>query len=320
MMKEYKYLLTPTELAIVVNKTQSATSRFFRDNKYTVNLGGNRVGIYPEHVKSYLSNRGVDYSFRVISHINLRGGIGKTTASTHLATRAAQYGFNVALLDLDSQASTTVNMGLDDDDEQEVFIDIYNNPKEIKNILKEVQPNLWLMPSSLNNGLLDVSLQQKPNLQKDSLRLACAALKKAGFDLVVIDAPPSLGAAVISTICASDIIVIPVDANKNSRIGIKLCLGEAKEIRKIFSINMPEIKILFCRYDGREKECFKQLTKLGSHEEYGPYLLQSYIRTSSEVNKLVDRCETAFFGHKKSTVREDYDHYTRELLGLDRNG
>lgn len=101
-----RYILTPTELAAVVNKSLPAITKSFKDQ--SIRLMARRSGLPPDHVREYLEKEGADYSFRVISHLNLRGGCSKTTATVSLATRAKQYGHRVCILDLDSQASASL--------------------------------------------------------------------------------------------------------------------------------------------------------------------------------------------------------------------
>lgn len=137
-----------------------------------------------------MEKEGADYSFRVISHLNLRGGCSKTTATVSLATRAKQYGHRVCILDLDSQASASLAFKVVVGENHPVFLDIFDEPQKVRDSLVEIEPNLSIVPSSLNNGLLDATMANKPNLQKTAVAHVCEELKKLGFTLVVIDCSP----------------------------------------------------------------------------------------------------------------------------------
>lgn len=263
-------------------------------------------------LRALLSDAGWSYEFKTVAHINLRGGIGKTTASITLAARAAQYGYQTCTLDLDPQGSASLAFNVIPEDNDHIFYDLWNKPgSELINALYEVQPSLYLLPSSLENSLLD-SAMSNPKSQKTAVREACNALKDDGFDLVVIDCPPSLGAAVISTICAADIIVIPVWSDPFSLKGLELTLGEIEAICDAFSLPMPVIKILYSRYDRREKISQQSLEFL--RERFAKYALPDAIRTSSEFSKALARNETVFDSRRKSTAAEDYDRYIRTVL------
>lgn len=312
-----KYILTPSELAHVVGKSLPAISKHFRDQ--TIPLLGRRAGLHPDHVKEYLKKEGVDYSFRVISHLNLRGGCGKTTAAVTLATRAKQYGHKVCILDLDSQASATLTFNIVANPGQPVFVDVFDDPKKkVKKALIEVDPHLSILPSSLNNGLLDAQFSHKPATVRNAVDDVCKELKDLGFTMVIIDCSPSLSACVISTICASDLIVIPVGSDVFSRRGLELTLSEIKSICKAFNISMPKIKILFAKYDTREKMSIEALSELAQDSSFSKYLLSGFIRTCSELPKASKNNQTIFANFKQSTARDDYDTYARQILGFDK--
>ncbi len=311
-----RYILTPTELASVVNKSLPAITKSFKDQSFR--MGAKRAGLPPDLVREYLEKEGVDYSFKVISHLNLRGGCSKTTATISLATRAKQYGHKVCILDLDSQASASLAFKIIADDNQAVFVDIFHEPEKIGEALVEIEPNLSILPSSLNNGLLDASMSGKPQTQKTAVSNVCNELKKLGFTLVIIDRSPSLSASVISTICASNLIVIPVASDIFSRRGLELTLKEIRSICEAFGLPTPDIKILFSKYDGREKLSIDALSDLAKDPEFSELLLPCFIRTSSELPKSARSGETVFASFKKNSAREDYDIYARELLNMNK--
>jgi chromosome partitioning protein len=270
------------------------------------------LGVAPDAVRGILEECGADFTFRTVAHINMRGGIGKTTAALSLAARAAQYGWRVCLLDLDSQGSASLAFGVVPESDDPVFYDVWQNPDElVAAAIRRVAENLYVLPSSLQNGLLDSSLQN-PASQKKAVREVCRVLGESGFDLVVIDCPPSLGAAVISTICAVDTVVIPTGADAFSFKGIEITLREIRSICDTFSITLPRLRILYSRFDRRERVAVDAAARLAN--EFGEYLLPVPIRTCSEFNKALERRETVFAATTRSRAREDYDAYAREIL------
>jgi chromosome partitioning protein len=270
--------------------------------------------IPPRFVREFLNRKGIDYSFRVLAHMNLRGGVGKTVSTISLAMRASQFGFHTAVLDLDPQGSSSLAFDRIPEDEDPIFYDIWQNASEMtKGSLKEIQEGLYILPSSLDNSLLD-SVLVNPSLQKNTVKKVCDELERIGFDLVVIDCPPSLTGAVVSTVCAADVIVIPVSSDAFSFKGLQLTLNEISSICRTFGIREPSVKILYTRYDRREKISEDALLRL--QRNYPDYLIPSVIRTSSDFSKTLEKRETVFSTSRKGKAREDYDRYTRYVLGL----
>lgn len=267
-----------------------------------------------EDARELLSGLNANLSFRTLAHINMRGGIGKTTATISLATRAAQLGYKVCILDLDSQGSASLAFRVVLADDDPVFYDVWQKPDEmLLGALREVQSGLCLLPSSLQNGLLDSALAN-PVSQKRAVRGVCDVLKANGFDLVIVDCPPSLGAAVISTICAAETIVVPSGADAFSMKGIQITTREIGSICETFGLPSPQIRILYSRFDRRERVSLAALERL--QETYPEELLGSVIRTSSEFNKALGRSKTIFAIPGRSRAKDDYDGYVREILGI----
>nr|WP_243436129.1 ParA family protein [Acanthopleuribacter pedis] len=258
---------------------------------------------------------GVDFPFRVFAHINLKGGVGKTTSVVTCAVRAAQYGFRCVVLDLDSQASASLAFDALPEDDTPIFYDVWQKPAEMLGpALKRIDSHLYLLPSSLENGLLDSSLAN-PRHQKKAVAEVCAELKRLGFDVVFIDCPPSLGTAVISSICAADDVVIPIGSDPFSHKGLALTLEEIEAICDTYSLPIPTRRVLFARYDKREKLAAETLARMEG--AYAEFAIPVPVRVSTEFSKVLARGETLFHSQRKNPARQDYDRIVRYLFQLD---
>jgi chromosome partitioning protein len=317
-LERQPYMITPSELSKSMGVTQAAISKHFSGYNLP-HITGRSLGIPTHLVREYMKGKGHKFEKLVVAHINMRGGIGKTTSTISAACRAAQYGYNTVVVDLDSQGSASQAFNLEPEEDDDLFIDVWNKGKdEIKNSLKKVQDNLFVLPSSLENGLLDSSLQ-KPGDQKTAVQKVCDKIQSKNFgliddgvDLIFIDCPPSLGAAIISTICAADIVVIPVQSDAFSVKGLQLVLKEIKTICETFNIDAPDIKILYTAYDARKKQSVETMQKIV--QEYGQYLVPTFIRSSTEFDKSIANKETIYASPRASQAKDDYDMYFKFLL------
>lgn len=285
-------------------------------SKYDLQLPSSYAPVPAAIVRGLLEARNVSYDFKTVAFINLKGGVGKTISAANTAARAVQYGFRTCMIDLDMQASLTLLFDCIPQEEDPIFYDVWQDPaKMTMGALNRIEEFLSILPSALENGLLDSSLS-KPASQKHAVRGVCENLKNNNFDLVVVDCPPSLGTAVISSICAADIIVIPLGNDPFSLKGLKLTLEEIESICETFGLQQPEVKVLFTRYDKRQtmtKDIYHLVEK-----DYKKHLVPVVIRTSTDFSKAITRYETVFASSRKSQAKEDYDIFVKHILGLDK--
>jgi chromosome partitioning protein len=268
----------------------------------------------PGQVRRGLAALGFVYRPRVLAFINLKGGVGKTTSAVTLASRAVQLGFRTCLIDMDSQASASLALGVEAEEDTPVFHDVWQRPQEmVPGSLIRLQEYFHLLPSSLENGLLDSGLHQ-PAALKNAAAGVTEVLAGQGFDLAVLDCPPSLGPAVVTSVCAAHTIIIPLGCDAFSLRGMQLTLREVRSIRETFGLALPEIRLLLTGVDRRIKlwrTAWRQLER-----DHGELLLPAMIRTSSEVPRALGQRRTLFAGTANSPAREDYDHFARAVLGL----
>ena len=287
-------------------------SYFAKDD--LMQLPGGKWGLTPEVVRRYLSGKGIQYQFKVIAFTNLKGGTGKTTSTISAATRAMQYGYKTCILDMDAQANATVAFDAVPDEEDPIFCDVWQNPKEmVMGSIRPITDGLHILPSSLENSLLDVNLIH-PGSQRKAVQGVCEVIKNHGFDLIMIDCPPSLGTAVISAICAADVIVIPACCDEFSLKGLDFTLNEIESICDTFTLKKPDIHILLTQFDKRLTISANAVNKISSR--YPEYYIPFPIRISSLYSQMLEKRKTVFALPGKCRAKTDYDRYVRFLLNL----
>ncbi|MBD3885938.1 ParA family protein [Phormidium tenue FACHB-886] len=164
----------------------------------------------------------------VISFFNQAGGTGKTTLAMNLGYAIARQGHRVLLVDMDPQSSLTVFMGLQP----------YELERTIAQSILEREPlPIWsdlhqmdLAPSNLTLSAADVRLATA--IAKESRLKKTLASVEQNYDFVLIDCPPTLGILSILSLVASTHILIPMQTQYKSFVGLDLLLGTIDELRQ----------------------------------------------------------------------------------------
>ncbi len=167
---------------------------------------------------------------KIISLVNQKGGVGKTTTSINLAASLALLGKNVLLIDLDPQGNATTGLGINKGDIEKSVYDLLSGGATIEEvIIKTDFKNLDIIPSTIQLAGIDIELMEKS--KQDSSFKRSHQLKnkletiKSSYDYLIIDCPPSLGVITTNALTASNSVIIPVQCEFYALEGITQLLN-----------------------------------------------------------------------------------------------
>ena len=191
----------------------------------------------------------------VISVVNQKGGVGKTTTCENLGIGLANEGKRVLLIDNDPQASLTISLGYPRPDEipitlSNIFGKLIKEQELIPNegIIKHDE-GVDLMPASIELAGLEVSLVNVMNREK-ILKQYIDTIKDK-YDFVLIDCGPSLGMLTINALAAADRIMIPVQVQYLPAKGLEQLLQTVKKVHKYINPDLKIEGILLTMVDSR---------------------------------------------------------------------
>ncbi len=176
----------------------------------------------------------------IISLINQKGGVGKTTSAHNLAYALGEKNKKVLLIDFDPQGSMTRILNISNEalkNRKTNYEFILDDDIDINDILIPFN-KFDFMPSTTQLTSASIQLIQSGDFNT-KLREKLQPLKE-DYDFIVIDAPPSLDVLSINVLCASDSVIIPVETNYLALEGLVLVLQTIGSVRD--SIN-PELQI-----------------------------------------------------------------------------
>jgi chromosome partitioning protein len=205
---------------------------------------------------------------KIISFVNQKGGVGKTTTTINLAAYLATSRRKVLVVDLDPQANATSGLGVRNV-EQGIYDVLVGQARIADAIVPTEQANLFLLPSTPDLAGAMVELTDNPNRLKDQLR------QLEGYDVVLIDAPPSLGALAINSLVACDGIIIPLQAEYYALEGVAGMLDTIERIKESLNPGLKLLGILVTMFDTRTN--LAQQVEQNVREHFGELVFWSVI-------------------------------------------
>lgn len=254
---------------------------------------------------------------QVICFANNKGGSGKSTTCANVGYALTQLGKKVLLIDGDMQLNLSLSFFSEDEvlgfaqSEANLYYAI-KNQKDLKQyIISTPYENLDMIPSSTLMSSIEYELFTKWQREFILKRGLAGIRNEEIYDYILIDAPPTLGGWVMNILCASDKVIIPVEATPWGMFGLGNMFEFLEEVKQIAS-DLEVMGIVVTKVDTR-KNYFKQtIDSLRSLEDVNVF--ESYIRVDSSVEWSQDNNMPIMAYKRNSRSAQEYMALTEEIV------
>ncbi|UPA12101.1 ParA family protein [Borrelia venezuelensis] len=244
---------------------------------------------------------------KIISIINQKGGVGKTTSAINIAYSITLLNKKALLIDIDSQGNTSSGVNiLKKEDTNSSYELIYKKQKitPIKNF------NLDIIPSSLKLALLEKELIHEI-ARENFLKNALEQYKQDDYDFIILDCPPTLSILTINALVASKYLLIPIETEFFAFEGINQLLDTITAVKQI-NQELEITGIFINKYDIRNKSKEKYIDYL--KKVFKEKFLNTKIRKNISISKSQEENIPVYMYNKESNAAKDFLELTKEII------
>ncbi len=214
----------------------------------------------------------------VLAVANQKGGVAKTTTVHALGAAWSERGRRVLLVDLDPQACLTFSTGTNPDELPASLHEVLLGRAGIRDVVIS-SGGVDLVPASIDLAGAEVHLLTRPG-REYGVRRALDQVR-SGYDVILIDCPPSLGVLTINGLTAADRVLVPLQCETLSHRGVGQLLETVADVRSFTNESLAVLGVVATMYDPRTRLARETLAGVG--QTYGLAVLEPPIPKSVRV-------------------------------------
>ncbi len=243
---------------------------------------------------------------KIISLLNHKGGVGKTTSAINIGAGLVELGKKVLLIDLDPQANLSLALGI---------------PRQKNTIYEALRGESELVPYTVKEGMdvvpstLDLSGAEMELINEAGREYILRELfepVKEEYDFIVIDCPPSLGLLTLNALTSSDTVYIPLQTEFLALQGLAKIKQVIDKVRFRLNKKLQIGGVIATMYDGRKilnRDVVDTIKKY-----FGDKVFDTLIRDNVALAEAPAQRKDIFLYNRRSPGAKDYLALSKEIL------
>ncbi|MDX2133430.1 MAG: ParA family protein [Saprospiraceae bacterium] len=242
----------------------------------------------------------------VVSFLNHKGGVGKTTSAINVGAGLVELGKKVLLIDLDPQANLTIALGIPR--QRHSIYEAMRGEAELSPV--NHKPGLDVVTSSLDLSGAEMELINEAG--REYILRELLAQVADDYDYVLIDCPPSLGLLTLNALTSSRWVLIPLQAEFLAVQGLAKIKQVIDKVRFRLNKNLDIAGVVPTMYDNRRvlnRDVVETIQKY-----FGDKVFNTYIRDNVALAEAPAQRKDIFAYNAKSSGAQDYLDLAREII------
>lgn len=247
----------------------------------------------------------------VISVVNQKGGVAKSTTAINLATAFCSVDNKTLIIDLDPQGSCSTGLGINIEDRAiNTYNSLVSQYVRVEDLCTTVVPGLYILPATVELSAAEIELSTQQ--EKEFFLKKIINSIQSEFDYIIIDCGPSLGLLTVNALTASEEVIIPLQCEFFALEGLSHLLNTITLIKSDLNENLSILGILLTMYDKRNKLTIA--VEKDVRDVLGEKVFKTVIPRNVKISEAPSHGLPALIYDNKCSGAIAYAHLAREII------